>query len=82
VKASAYSQLGNKGAFLFRRRKKVSGTTVPLVCSAMHCEATFRADNASNGRLTASKACLRPFGGKDLSQILAEHFTLEMLQGK
>ena len=28
------------------------------------------ADDTSNGRLTASKACLRPFGGKDLLQSL------------
>ena len=33
-------------------------------------QADLRADNASNDRLTASKACLRPFGGKDLSQSL------------
>ena len=66
VKASAYSQPGNKGAFLFRRRIIVSGIIATLVCSALHCETTFRADNASYGRLTASKACLRPFGGKDL----------------
>jgi hypothetical protein len=28
--------------------------------------ALSRADNASNGRVTASNACLRPFGCKDL----------------
>ena len=29
-----------------------------------------RANNASNSRLTASKACLRPFGGKDSAESL------------
>ena len=31
---------------------------------------TTRTNNASNGRLTASKVCLRPFGGKDFSKSL------------
>jgi len=32
----------------------------------IHHDLVLRADNASNGRVTASKICLRPFGGKDL----------------
>jgi len=35
-------------------------------------------NDMKNGSLTASNACLHPFGGKNLPQILAEHLTPEM----
>ena len=42
---------------------------IPGFCSQNPCCTTSRAINASNSRLTASKARLRLFGGKDLKTI-------------
>jgi hypothetical protein len=45
-----------------------------MLSPALHV-VIVRAFYASNGRLTASKARLRPFGGKDLQTNPLEQFT-------
>jgi len=49
-------------------------------CAATALVAVVIAMYASNGCSTADKSLLQSFGGKNLGQILAEHFTHEMLR--
>ena len=56
--------------FLARQQHQAAQPAQVNVNNAAANNFSSRANNASNSHLTASKACLRPFGGKDFGESL------------